>query len=63
MDLRKVKDREMMRYIKLPVTSTDELINAIAELATRDMYDVVVIDSVNIALKLVEKKSIKELFF
>ncbi|MEM4682702.1 MAG: ATPase domain-containing protein [Ignisphaera sp.] len=63
MNLREVEDRGTMTYIKLPVTSTEELLNAIAEPSIRDAYAVVVIDSINIVLKLVEKKSNKELSF
>ncbi|MEM4661990.1 MAG: ATPase domain-containing protein [Desulfurococcaceae archaeon] len=46
----------LLTYAKLPVAGTDEILNALTGLISRDSYKVVVIDSVNPVLELIERK-------
>jgi len=56
LDLRSIEEKGFLHFIKLPVASTDEILNAIMSLITRDQYDVVVLDSLNPVLEMTQQQ-------
>ncbi|MEM0246651.1 MAG: ATPase domain-containing protein [Desulfurococcaceae archaeon] len=48
------ESKGLFEYLKLPVASTDEILKIIADKLSKTPYDVVVVDSVNAAIELIE---------
>lgn len=55
--LSEAESKGLLEYLKLPVASTDEILKIIADKLAKTPYDVVVIDSVNAAIELIENTS------
>lgn len=54
--LGEVEGKGLLQFVRLPITSAEEIMNTIAELVAKNRYDIVVIDSVNAALELCERR-------
>jgi len=54
-NLAEVESKGLLTYVKLPVSSTEGLLNAISDILAKGHYDVVVVDSINPALELLER--------
>ncbi|MEM1816221.1 MAG: ATPase domain-containing protein [Desulfurococcaceae archaeon] len=58
-NLAEVENKGFLTYVKLPVASAEELMDIVVKLVASDHYNVVVIDSINPALELVEREESK----
>lgn len=58
-NLAEVENGGFLTYVKLPVASAEELMDIVVKLVANEHYNVVVIDSINPALELVEKEESK----
>ncbi len=54
--LDEAESRGLFKYIRLPVSSAEEIMDALTNIIAKNRYDVVVIDSINVALELYERK-------
>lgn len=54
-NLAEAEERGLLKFIKLPVASTEEILNIISDLFISDVYDIVVLDSINPALEITQQ--------
>ncbi|MEM2025866.1 MAG: ATPase domain-containing protein [Desulfurococcaceae archaeon] len=59
-NLQEAESKQLLTYVKLPVASPEEIMNTISNLVVKSSYSIVVIDSVNPILELIEALETKK---
>ncbi|MEM1712915.1 MAG: ATPase domain-containing protein [Desulfurococcaceae archaeon] len=57
-DLFEAEEKGLVKFIKLPVTTMEEALNAISGLLAKETYDVVVVDSINPILEVAQPREL-----
>lgn len=58
-DLAGIEARGLLRYIRLPVILSEDVLSSITQLLSEDSYSVVVLDSINPIIEFLERKDIQ----